>query len=57
MRRIAGIMATLLLGACCSPRLLQSSIYTTDTVIVREVLRDTAISVQADSSLVRALIE
>ena len=30
---------------------------TTDSVVIREILRDTVVTVEADSSLVRALVE
>ena len=56
---LLSILLPVLLTACVAGRTMTAStdLQQTDSVIVRETLRDTVVSIAADSSLVRALIE
>jgi hypothetical protein len=51
---VAGV---LFMHGCRTPMALHSSTAVTDTEVVREVLRDTAFIVGADSAMIQALIE
>ena len=54
---VSTVLSVLFLPSCGTPRLLPSSTIQTDTLIIREVVRDTSVVVQRDSSLIRALVE
>ncbi len=52
------VLLVTLAGCAARPRMTVSNEKrTTDSVVIREVLRDTVVTVEADSSLVRALVE
>ncbi len=55
---ITGTLLTGLFLSSCSPKLYQTqSTQTTNTVTEKEIIRDTIIQVQPDSSMIRALIQ
>lgn len=58
MRRYIRLLTTLLLLQSCSPKLYPTSTVITErTEVVKEVVRDTVIQVQPDSSILQALIQ
>ena len=58
MRRCIRLLATLLVLQGCCPKLYPSSTESIErTEVVKEIIRDTVIQVQPDSSILQALIQ
>ena len=58
MRRCIRLLATLLVLQSCSPKLYPSSTEVIErTEVVKEIVRDTVVQVQPDSSILQALIQ
>jgi len=57
MRSVCILIALFILHGCRAPLILHNTEVTTDTVKIWDVIRDTSIVVQSDSSLIRAFIE